>query len=137
MTRKISLAAARIRKGLQSELVLGNLEAERDWGFAPEFVQAMWLILQQAEPQDYVLATGRTHSVREFLAIAFEHVGLDWRDYYRQDPRFNRPADAARLLGNAAKAKARLGWEARTSLRELARIMVEHDLNQVSPPARG
>jgi GDPmannose 4,6-dehydratase len=137
VTRKISLAAARIRLGLQSELLMGSLDTERDWGYAAEFVEGMWLMLQQPEPHDYVLATGRTHSVREFLTMAFEHVGLDWRAYYRSDPRFNRPADAARLLGNAAKAKARLGWEARTSLQELARIMVEHDLNQLTPTARG
>jgi GDPmannose 4,6-dehydratase len=137
VTRKISLAAARIRLGLQSELLMGSLDAERDWGYAAEFVEAMWLMLQQSEPHDYVLATGRTHSVREFLEMAFTHVGLDWRDYYRPDPRFNRPADASRLLGNAAKAKAILGWEARTSLRELARMMVEHDLKQLTPATRG
>lgn len=136
VTKKISLAAARIKLGLQSELVMGNIDSERDWGYAKEFVEAMWLMLQQPQPDDFVLATGRTHSVKEFLSMAFEHVGLDWSAFYRLDPRFNRPADASRLLGNAAKAKAKLGWEARTSLQELASIMVDHDLKQLSSASR-
>jgi GDPmannose 4,6-dehydratase len=131
VTRKISLAAARIKKGLQTELVMGNLDADRDWGYAKEFVEAMWLMLQQPKPDDYVLATGKTHSVREFLELAFSHVGLHWKDYYRPDPRFNRPADASGLLGDATKAKQVLGWEPKTTLKELAQIMVEHDLQLV------
>lgn len=131
VTRKITLGAARIKMGLQTELVMGNLDAKRDWGYAKEFVEAMWLMLQQPAAEDYVLATGRTHSVREFMEHVFSYLGLDWQKYYRVDPRFNRPADATGLLGDASKAKQKLGWEAKTPLEGLARIMVEHDLQSL------
>jgi len=128
VTRKISLAAARIKMGLQRELHMGSIDSARDWGYAAEFVEAMWRMLQQDEPDDYVLATGRSHSVREFMQLAFEHVGLDWTKYYQLDSRFSRPADPENLLGDATHAKVKLGWEAQTSLAELAGIMVDHDL---------
>ncbi len=131
VTKKISLAAARIRRGLQSELTMGDITAERDWGYAKEFVEAMWLMLQHPTPEDFVLATGKTHSVQEFLELAFEHVGLDWRNYYRLDPRFNRPAEPLRLLGDASKARRLLSWEPKTTLEELAKIMVDYDLGTV------
>jgi GDPmannose 4,6-dehydratase len=107
---------------------MGSIDSARDWGYAAEFVEAMWRMLQQEEPDDYVLATGRSHSVREFMQLAFEHVGLDWTKYYQLDPRFARPADPENLLGDATHAKDTLGWEAQTSLAELAGIMVDHDL---------
>lgn len=131
VTKKISLAAARIKLGLQSELLMGNIDSERDWGYAKEFVEAMWMMLQQPKADDYVLATGSTHSVKEFLQLAFEHVGLDWRNYYRLDPRFNRPADPQSLLGDASKAKSVLGWTPKTTLAELAQIMVDYDLERL------
>lgn len=134
VTRKITLGAARIKKGLQTELVMGNLDAERDWGYAKEFVEAMWLMLQQPAPEDFVLATGRTHSVREFMEHVFSYLGLDWQQYYSVDPRFNRPADPTGLLGDSRKAKQKLGWEAKTPLKELARIMVEYDLQSLQTP---
>ncbi|MBM3965039.1 MAG: NAD-dependent epimerase/dehydratase family protein, partial [Planctomycetes bacterium] len=132
VTRKISLAAARIKMGLQRELLMGSIDSARDWGYAAEFVDAMWRMLQQDKPDDYVLATGRSHTVRDFMQLAFEHVGLDWRNYYRLDPRFARPADPENLLGDATHAKDNLGWEAQTSLAELAGIMVDHDLAMLS-----
>ena len=134
VTRKITLGATRIKQGLQSELVLGNLDAERDWGYAKEFVEAMWLMLQQPKPQDFVLATGRTHSVREFLEHVFAYLELDWQKYYRIDARFNRPADPTGLLGDSSKAKHFLGWEAKTPLVELAKIMVDHDMQLLQSP---
>lgn len=131
VTKKISLAAARIKLGLQSELLMGNIDSERDWGYAKEFVEAMWMMLQQPKADDYVLATGTTHSVKEFLQLAFEHVGLDWRNHYRLDPRFNRPADPHSLLGDASKARRVLGWSPKTNLAELAQIMVDYDLERL------
>ncbi|MCL6649800.1 MAG: GDP-mannose 4,6-dehydratase [Chloroflexi bacterium] len=128
VTRKITHGVARIKLGLDRTLVLGNLEARRDWGYAPDYVEAMWLMLQQDEPDDYVIATGETHSVREFAELAFAHVGLDYRDYVVQDPRFMRPAEVDLLVGNAAKARARLGWAPRTTFQELVRRMVDADL---------
>lgn len=128
VTRKISLAAARIARGLQSELALGQLDAERDWGYAPEYVEAMWRMLQQPTADDYVLATGESHSLRDFLAAAFETVGLDWEKHVRFESRFVRPAEPVRLVGNAAKAHAALGWRASTRMPALARLMVEADL---------
>jgi GDPmannose 4,6-dehydratase len=132
VTRKISLAAARIKKGLQSELTMGNIDSARDWGFAAEYVEAMWLMLQQERPNDYVIATGHSHTVRDFMRLAFEHVGLDWNQYYRLDPRFARPADPENLLGDATRARQILGWQPRTTFAELASIMVDHDLEYLS-----
>ena len=127
VTRKITRAATRIKLGLQEKLYLGNLDAKRDWGYAKDYVEAMWLMLQQDKPDDYVIATGETHTIREFLDLAFGHLDLDWNDYVEIDPRYFRPAEVDLLLGDAAKAKRELGWEAKTDLKELARIMVEHD----------
>lgn len=128
VTRKITRAAARIKLGLQDKLTLGNLEARRDWGFAGDYVEAMWLMLQQAQPDDYVIATGETHSIREFLDAAFEHLGLDWKRHVEQDPRFLRPAEVDLLCGDAGKARTQLGWQPKVSFRELCQMMVEADL---------
>lgn len=128
VTRKIARAAARIKLGKDSQLHLGNLEAQRDWGYAGDFVEGMWLMLQQELPEDFVLATGQTNTVRRFAELAFQVVGLDYRDFVVLDPLFMRPADVDLLVGNPAKAKARLGWEARTSFEELVRLMVEAEL---------
>jgi GDPmannose 4,6-dehydratase len=128
VTRKITKAVARIKLGLQRELFLGNLEARRDWGFAGDYVEAMWLMLQQDQPDDYVVATGETHTVREFLDVAFGHLGLDWRDYVKIDPRYYRPTEVDLLIGDASKAKQRLGWTPKIGFRDLAIMMVEADL---------
>lgn len=128
VTRKIARAAARIKLGLERQLPLGNLDAQRDWGYAPDYVRGMWMMLQQDTPEDYVLATGRTHTVGRFAQLAFETVGLDYRDYIVQDPRFMRPADVDLLVGDPSKARKKLGWEAVTSFEELVRIMVEAEL---------
>jgi GDPmannose 4,6-dehydratase len=128
VTRKITRAAARIKLGLQKKLYLGNLEARRDWGYAPEYVEAMWLMLQQDDPEDFVIATGESHSVREFLEEVFAHIDLDWREYVEIDPRYFRPTEVECLLGDAGKAKERLGWQSRVTFKELARLMVEADL---------
>lgn len=129
VTRKITNAIARIKLGLQDHIVLGNLDAERDWGFAGEYVEAMWMILQQDKPDDYVIATGETHSVREFLDIAFATVGIDdWAPYVRQDPRFMRPADVDLLVGDAGKARAQLGWKPSVGFEQLVHMMMESDL---------
>src|SRR5437667_3067994 len=128
VTRKITRAVARIKLGVQKELYLGNLDAKRDWGFAPEFVEGMWRILQQEKPDDYVLATNETHTVREFCEAAFGHVDLDWKEFVKHDPRYERPAEVDLLLGNAAKAKKILGWEAKTRFNDLVRLMVDADM---------
>jgi GDPmannose 4,6-dehydratase len=128
VTRKITQALARIKAGLQKELFLGNLDAQRDWGYAPEFVEAMYLMLQQDKGDDYVVATGETHTVREFLEVAFGCVDLDWKEYVKIDPRYFRPAEVDLLIGDASKAKKLLGWQAKTSFRELVRIMVTADM---------
>jgi GDPmannose 4,6-dehydratase len=128
VTRKITRAAAWIREGLQEKLYLGNLDARRDWGYAGDYVEAMWLMLQQDEPGDYVVATGVTHSVREFLELAFDQVGLRWQDHVEVDPRYLRPSEVDLLLGDAGKARAQLGWEPATSFEDLVRMMVESDL---------
>jgi len=128
VTRKITRAAGRIKMGLQDKLYLGNLEARRDWGFAGDYVEAMWLMLQQDEPDDYVIATGESHSVREFLELAFGMLDLDWRKYVEIDPRYFRPTEVDHLLGDASKAREKLGWRPRVSFKELVRMMVEHDL---------
>lgn len=127
----ITDGVARIKYGLEKTLRLGNLQAKRDWGYAPEYVEAMWLMLQQEEPDDYVIATGETHSVKEFAAEAFAVVGLDWRDYVVEDPAFKRPADVELLVGDASKARQKLGWRPRTTFKDLVRLMVEADLKRV------
>jgi GDPmannose 4,6-dehydratase len=129
VTRKVTHGAAAIKLGLQQELGLGNLDAERDWGYAKDYVEAMWLMLQQDEPDDYVIATGKAHSVRELVRVAFEHVGLDPERYVRLDPRFLRPAEVEHLVGDAGKAREKLGWEPRTSFEEMIRRMVDSDLD--------
>jgi GDPmannose 4,6-dehydratase len=134
VTRKISIAAAKIKLGLQKELVLGNIDSSRDWGCAPEFVDAMWRILQQPNPRDYILATGRTHTVREFLQLAFEHAGLDWAEHVRFDQKFQRPIEPENLLGDASRARIELGWIPKVSLRDLAAMMVDHDLERLKKP---
>ena len=131
VTRKVTDAAARIKLGLAGELLLGNLDAKRDWGFAGDYVEAMWLMLQQPEPDDYVVATGVTTSVRDMCRLAFEHVGLDYQRYVRTDERFRRPAEVDVLLGNAAKARTRLGWQPRTSLGQLIATMVDADMRRL------
>jgi len=128
VTRKITRAATRIKLGLQKELVLGNLDSKRDWGFAKEYVEAMWLMLQQDEPDDYVIATGETHTVREFLETTFELLDLDWHEYVRFDERYMRPAEVDLLIGDPAKAKKQLGWEPKVKFRELCQIMVDADM---------
>lgn len=128
VTRKITVAVARIKAGLQDKLLLGNLDARRDWGFAPEYVEAMWLMLQQDEPGDYVIATGASHSVREFVELAFDRAGLDWQKYVEIDPQFYRPAEVDLLIGNAEKARRVLSWESRTTFRQLVNMMVDADL---------
>ena len=128
VTRKISNGVARIKLGMQKQLALGNLEAQRDWGFAGDYVQAMWRMLQQPEPDDYVIATGQVHSIREFLELAFSHVGLDWHDHVVSDPHFFRPAEVDYLVGDATKARERLDWTATTSFTELVAMMVDSDV---------
>jgi GDPmannose 4,6-dehydratase len=131
VTRKISHAVASIKKGLQKELRLGNLNAKRDWGYAGDYVRAMWLMLQQKSPDDYVVATGENHTVREFCEIAFDHVGLDWRKHVVIDRKFFRPAEVNTLRGNPAKAKRKLGWRPAVSFPELVRMMVDADLERL------
>jgi len=130
VTRKISNAVAKIALGLEKELRLGNLEAKRDWGYTPEYVESMWLMLQQDEPDDYVIATGEAHSVREFCEIAFDIVGLDWQEYVKVDKRFMRPLDVNYLCGDYSKAKKKLGWKPRIKFKQLVKIMVKEDLNR-------
>jgi GDPmannose 4,6-dehydratase len=134
VTRKITHNVARIKLGLASELRLGNLEARRDWGYAPDYVRAMHLMLQQQESDDFVIATGETHSVREFCELAFAEVGLDYRDFVREDPQFYRPAEVDLLVGDAAKARRVLGWVPTCSFRELVSMMVMHDLELAQRP---
>jgi GDPmannose 4,6-dehydratase len=131
VTRKITRAVAHIKAGLQDKLFLGNLDAKRDWGYAKEYVEAMWLMLQQDQPDDYVVATGETHSVEEFLNEAFSHADLDWHKYVELDPKYLRPAEVDLLIGDASKAKAVLGWQPTTTFRELVRLMVDADLAAV------
>ncbi|MDR2703645.1 MAG: GDP-mannose 4,6-dehydratase [Cellulomonadaceae bacterium] len=129
VTRKITNAVARIKLGLQDDISLGNLDSKRDWGFAGDYVRGMWQMLQQPEPDDYVLATGETHSIREFLDLAFKHVGIeDWAPYVKQDPRFMRPAEVDLLLGDPAKAEKKLGWTREVEFPELVSMMVDNDL---------
>jgi GDPmannose 4,6-dehydratase len=128
VTRKVTHGAAAIKLGLQEDLALGNLDAERDWGYAKDYVEAMWLMLQQDEPDDYVIATGEVHSVRDLVRVAFEHAGLDAEKHVRVDPRFLRPAEVEQVIGDAAKARDKLGWRPRTSFEEMIRLMVDADL---------
>jgi len=128
VTRKITRAVGRIKLGLQRKVYLGNLDAQRDWGFAGDYVEAMWLMLQQDEPGDYVIATGKMISVREFCSLAFGHVGLDYQDFVEIDPRYFRPAEVEQLLGDATKARTRLKWEPKTTVNDLAKMMVDADL---------
>jgi GDPmannose 4,6-dehydratase len=132
VTRKVTHGAAAIKLGLQEELALGNLDAERDWGYAKDYVEAMWLMLQQDEPEDYVIATGEAHSVRELVNVAFEHVGLNPEGHVRIDPRYLRPAEVEHLVGDYSKAREKLGWEPRTSFEEMIRLMVDADLELLS-----
>jgi len=128
VTRKITRAAAHIKLGLQQKLFLGNLDSKRDWGYAKEYVEAMWLMLQQDEPDDYVIATNETHTIRECLEVAFERVDLDWRHHVEIDPRYYRPAEVDLLIGDYSKAKAKLGWEPKTRFKDLIELMVDADL---------
>jgi len=128
VTRKITRAVAHIQAGLQDKLYLGNLDAKRDWGYAKEYVEAMWLMLQQDQPDDYVIATNETHSVREFLEVTFAHAGLDWQKYVEIDARYYRPAEVELLIGDASKAKRQMGWEPKTKFVELAKLMVDADI---------
>jgi GDPmannose 4,6-dehydratase len=132
VTRKVTRAASRIKAGLEDKLYLGNLEAKRDWGYAKEYVEAMWLMLQQEEPDDYIVSTGETHSVRELLEEAFSYVGLDWHKHVEIDPRYYRPAEVDLLIGDPAKAKQKLGWEAKTKFKDLVRLMVDADVETAS-----
>jgi GDPmannose 4,6-dehydratase len=136
VTKKITRALARIKFGLQDKLYLGNLEAKRDWGYAPDFVEAMWLMLQQEKPDDYVIATGETHSVKEFLEEAFRYAGSDWNDYVEIDPRYFRPLEVEFLQGDASKAKKKLSWEPKVRFRELIRIMVDADIKDLEEMRR-
>jgi GDPmannose 4,6-dehydratase len=132
VTRKITRAVARIKAGLQEKLYLGNLDAKRDWGYAREYVEAMWLMLQQDTADDYVIATGKTHSVQEFLTEAFSHVNLDWRNYVEIDPKYLRPAEVDLLIGDASKARRELGWNPKVTFKELVRLMVDADVAMVN-----
>lgn len=128
VTRKITSGVAAIKAGKSDHLTLGSLEGRRDWGYAPEYVEAMWMMMQHSSPDDFVLATGQDHSIADFLEVAFGAAGLDWRSYVRTDPRFVRPAEVLRLVGDASKASQLLGWKPKTSFDELVKIMVKHDL---------
>ncbi|MBI2798444.1 GDP-mannose 4,6-dehydratase [Candidatus Saccharibacteria bacterium] len=131
VTRKITNSVARIKLGLQKEITLGNLDSKRDWGFAGDYVEGMWLMMQQKKPDDYVLATGETHSIKEFLTVAFKEVGINnWKPYVKQDPRFMRPAEVELLIGSPEKAKKKLGWKPKVGFEELVKMMVNSDLQQ-------
>ena len=136
VTRKVTDGVARIKLGLADALGLGNLDAQRDWGFAGDYVRAMWLMLQQDEPDDYVIATGETHSVRELVEVAFGHAGLDWQKYVSIDPRFLRPAEVDLLIGDPSKAKDALGWKPEVDFRGLVAMMVDADVARYEEAAR-
>ena len=131
VTRKISRAVAAIKLGLQKELYLGNMDAKRDWGYAPEYVEGMWRMLQADQPDDYVLATNETHTVQEFVEVAFGHVGLDWKEFVKYDARYERPAEVDLLIGDPARAKKQLGWEPKVRFKELVQIMVDADVEML------
>jgi GDPmannose 4,6-dehydratase len=135
VTRKVTDGVARIKLGLADTLALGNLDARRDWGFAGDYVKAMWLMLQQAVPDDYVIATGVSHSVEDLVDVAFSHVGLNWRDHVVKDPRFLRPAEVDLLVGDATKARASLGWEPRVTFKDLVCMMVDEDIDRLTATA--
>lgn len=137
VTRKITRAVAHIQAGIQNKLYLGNLDAKRDWGYAREYVEAMWLMLQQDQPDDYVVATGETHSVREFLEESFGYVGLDWKRYVELDPRYLRPSEVDLLIGDASKAKKKLNWEPRVKFKDLVRLMVDADIRLLKDHQEG
>ena len=137
VTRKITRAVARIKAGLQEKLYLGNLDAKRDWGYAPEFCEAMWMMLQADEPDDYVVATGEQHSVRQFCELAFARVGLDWEGHVEIDPRYYRPAEVDSLLGDATKAREKLGWEPKVRFEELVELMVDEDVRMLEDQLAG
>ena len=137
VTRKITRAVAHIKAGLQEKLYLGNLDSKRDWGFAKEYVEAMWLMLQQDKPDDYVVATGETHSIRDFLEAAFGHVQLDWQKYVEIDPRYYRPAEVDLLIGDASKAKRQLGWAPKTKFKDLVALMVDADVQLLADHRAG
>jgi GDPmannose 4,6-dehydratase len=137
VTRKITRAVAHIKAGRQDAVFLGNLDAKRDWGYAKEYVEAMWLMLQQPEPDDYVVATNETHSVREFLELAFDHAKLDWKKHVKIDPRYFRPAEVDLLIGDYSKAKRKLGWEPKTKFADLTRLMVDADIELLARHSRG
>jgi GDPmannose 4,6-dehydratase len=132
VTRKVTDAVARIKLGLATELPMGNLDAKRDWGFAGDYVEAMWMMLQQPEGDDYVVATGETHTVERLVEVAFSHVGLNWKDYVTLDQRFVRPAEVDLLIGDPAKAKAKLGWEPKVGFEQLVQMMVDSDLERLA-----
>jgi GDPmannose 4,6-dehydratase len=137
VSRRITYNVARIKLGLQAKLKMGNLDAERDWGFAGDYVRAMWLMLQQEKPDDYVIATGQTHSVRRLLEIAFSHAGLDYRNHVEIDPELLRPADVQHLRGDCTKARSILGWNPEVSFEDLVKMMVDSDLDLVSRDISG
>ena len=137
VSRKITRAVARIVAGLQDKLHLGNLEAKRDWGYAPEYVEAMWMMMQQARPDDYVIATGESHSVREFVELAFEYVGLDWTKYVENDPRYHRPTEVDILEGDPSKARQKLGWEAKVRFADLVKLMLDADIKLLTDKLNG
>lgn len=137
VTRKITMGVASILAGRQEKIFLGNLEVKRDWGYAPEYVEAMWLMMQEEEPDDYVLGTGEAHSVREFLDEAFSYAGLEWHDYTEIDPRYYRPTEVELLVADPSKAKRNLGWYSKVTFREIVRIMVDADLEAVGLPPKG
>lgn len=137
VTRKITMALARIKHGVQKKLFLGNLDAKRDWGYAGDYVEAMWLMLQQDEPDDYVVATGETYSVKQFLTEAASHLGLDWKKYVEVDPRYFRPTEVDTLIGDAAKARKKLNWKPKVNFKELVRMMVDADMKKVEQELYG
>jgi len=137
VTRKITKAVANIKAGLQDKLYLGNLDAKRDWGYAKEYVEAMWLMLQQDEADDYVIATNETHTVQEFVEKSFERVGLNWKDYVEFDERYMRPAEVDLLIGDATKAKEKLGWEPKVTFEKLVEIMVDADVEDLKNKTEG
>ena len=137
VTRKVTRAVARIQAGLQDKLYMGNLDSKRDWGYAKEYVEAMWLMLQQEKPDDYVIATGQTHTVKEFVEEAFKQVGLDWKKYVEFDKRYLRPAEVDLLIGDASKAKKQLGWQPKTTFKDLVKIMVDADIVELKDQLEG
>ena len=130
VTRKVTLGATRIKEGLQKKLVMGNLDAQRDWGFAGDYVEAMWMMLQQSHADDYVIATGISHSVRELVETAFAHAGLDWNKHVKLDPKLIRPAEVEHLIGDNTKARQALGWQPTVSLEDMIEEMIEADMNR-------